>query len=254
MQLVILAGGYGTRISEETSDKPKPMIKIGEYPIIVHIMKYYSKYGVNDFIICLGYKGYQIKEYFYNYNRHVNDLSLNFQDSSAKYLNSRNEKWNIKLVETGINTMTGGRLKRVEKYINQENFFLTYGDGLSNVDINKLKNFHLKNKKIATVTAVKLPSRFGYLKIKNTGLVSRFSEKPNDNEDWINGGFFVFNKKVFKYLKNNKTILERDPLEKLSKKSNLVAFKHSGFWYAMDTLRDKKYLEKIWSSKNAPWK
>jgi len=254
MQLVILAGGYGTRISEETSDKPKPMIKIGEYPIIVHLMKYYSKFGVKDFIICLGYKGYQIKEYFYNYNRHINDLSLDFQNTSAEYLNSKNEKWNIKLIETGINTMTGGRLKRVEKYINQENFFLTYGDGLSNVNINKLKNFHLKNKKIATVTAVKLPSRFGYLKIRENSLVSKFSEKPNNNEDWINGGFFVFNKKIFKYLKNSKTILEREPLEYLSKNKNLIAFKHNKFWYAMDTLRDKKYLEKIWYSKIVPWK
>ncbi len=253
MQLVILAGGFGTRISEETDSKPKPMVKIGEYPIIIHIMKYFSCFGINDFVVCLGYKGYSIKEYILNYSVHQNDIEINFDEKNYINLNSKTENWNIKLIETGLNTMTGGRIKRIKKYINSDNFFLTYGDGLSNVNLEKLYRYHLYKNKIATVTAIKPPTRFGYLNIKN-GIVKNFSEKPGNQNDWINGGFFVLNKKIFDYIKNDRSIWEREPLEKISKKGYLAAYKHNDFWYAMDTLRDKNYLEMLWKTKKAPWK
>tara|TARA_B100001057_G_scaffold337052_1_gene337889 strand:+ start:75 stop:767 length:693 start_codon:yes stop_codon:yes gene_type:complete len=222
MKVVILAGGYGTRISEYSKTIPKPMIKIGGHPMIFHIMKHYSKYGFKDFIIALGYKGDVLKKFF-----------------KKKFYN-----WNIQLINTGKNTMTGGRLKRLKKYLEHETFMLTYGDGLSDVNLKSLLNFHKKNKKIMTLTAVRPPARFGAIKINNN-YVSYFKEKSKLDEGWINGGFFVIEPKFLKYIKNDKTYLEREPLEKITKKKQLVAFKHHKFWQCMDTKRDKDYLEKI---------
>jgi len=250
--LVILAGGFGTRISEETTKIPKPMVEIGGIPIILHIMNYYSKFGVNEFIICAGYKANILKEYFYSLTYSQSDLEFNLKDKKISFLTKNKKQWKIKIIDTGINTMTGGRIKKILKYIKSENFFMTYGDGLSNVNINSLYKLHLKHKKIATVTAVKPTSRFGYLKINKYNLVKKFEEKPI-NDDWINGGFFILNKKIYKYIKNSKTIFEKEPLEFLSQKKQLIAFKHKGFWQPMDTLRDKKVLEKIWMSKTVPW-
>ena len=232
MKLVILAGGFGTRISEETINKPKPLVNIGSKPIIWHLMKIYSNFGINDFIICQGYKGSMLKK----------ELS--------KYIDR--EKWNIKFVETGLHTMTGGRIKKIEKYIkNDDHFCVSYGDGLCNVDITKLINFHIKNKKIATLTAVKQQNRFGILSFKNKDLVTEIKEKPTE---YINGGFFVLSKKIFIYLKNNKTIFEKDCLPKLAKISQLNSFKHNDFWACMDTLRDKKSLNIEWKKKNCKWR
>ena len=232
MKLVILAGGYGTRLAEETKVKPKPLVKIGSKPIIWHILKIYSHYGINDFIICLGYKGnLLIKE--------LNALS-------------KKENWNIKYVKTGLQTMTGGRIKKIKKFINKdENFCLSYGDGLSDVNIQKLINFHLKNKKIATLTAVKYKNPKGLLIFDNQFRIKRIKEKPLE---YINGGFFVLSKKIFKFLKNSKTIFEKDCLPKLANKKELIAFKHHGFWGCMDTLREKKELNKIYNSKQRAWK
>lgn len=227
MKVVILAGGYGTRISEYSKTIPKPMIKIGGRPMIFHIMKHYSKYGFKDFIIALGYKGDVLKNYF-----------------KKKFYN-----WNIQLINTGKNTMTGGRLKRLQKYLEHETFMLTYGDGLSDVNLKSLLNFHKKNKKIMTLTAVRPPARFGAIKINNN-YVRYFKEKSKLDEGWINGGFFVIQPKFFRYIKNDKTYLEREPLEKLTKKKQLVAYKHHKFWQCMDTKRDKDYLEKILKKKS----
>ena len=232
MKLVILAGGYGTRLSEETKLKPKPLIKIGSKPIIWHIMKIYSFYGVKDFIICLGYKGHMIKNYLKKY--------------------SSKEKWKISYVNTGLHTMTGGRIKRIKKFIgNDENFCLSYGDGLSNIKINKLIKFHLKNKKIATLTAVKYKNPKGILSISKNYLVKKIKEKPLE---YINGGFFVLSKKIFNFIKNDKTIFEKDCLPRLSRINQLVAFKHNGFWACMDTLREKKELNKLWETNESQWK
>ena len=227
MKVVILAGGYGTRISEYSKTVPKPMIKIGGHPMIFHIMKHYSKYGFKDFIIALGYKGDVLKKFF-----------------KKKFYN-----WNIQLINTGKNTMTGGRLKRLKKYLEHETFMLTYGDGLSDVNLKSLLYFHKKNKKIMTLTAVRPPARFGAIKINNN-YVSYFKEKSKLDEGWINGGFFVIEPKFLKYIKNDKTYLEREPLEKITKKKQLVAFKHHKFWQCMDTKRDKDYLEKILKKKS----
>lgn len=223
MKVIILAGGLGTRISEYTKSLPKPMILVNKIPILVHIMKHFSRYGFNEFIIAIGYKGEVIKKYF----------------KKNKFKN-----WKIDVVKTGKNTMTGGRLKRLEKLLNKnKEFFLTYGDGVSNIDLNKLLNFHKKHNKIATISAVRPPARFGFIKL-NKNKVSCFREKSSLDQGWINGGFMIFNNKIFKYLKNDQTYLEREPLEKLSNKGQLYAFKHSGFWQCMDTLRDKELLEK----------
>jgi glucose-1-phosphate cytidylyltransferase len=234
MKAVILAGGYGTRISDfdnkESILKPKPMIEIGGKPILWHILKNYSSFGISDFIICCGYKGEQIKEYFKN----------------------NPSEWNIELVDTGLKTMTGGRLKRIQNKIDGT-FCVTYGDGLSNVNVKNLITFHKEKKSIATLTAVHPPERFGVLSL-NGDKVTQFSEKPSDENAWINGGFFVFEKEIFDYLQDDSTILERMPLEILAKENKLTAFKHNGFWYAMDTLREKKYLEKLYTSGNIPWK
>ena len=241
MQAIILAGGKGTRISEETLIKPKPLIEIGNKPIIWHIMKIYSNYGIKDFLICTGYKGEMIKHYFINYLNSNSDIEINIKSNSIKFLNKNSEDWNIKIVDTGQDTNTGGRIKKVEKYLD-ENFFLTYGDGVSTVDISKSLKFHLKHKKICTMTVVKQPGRFGAVKLKKNGNIEKFLEKPYGDEGWINGGYFVFNKKILKYLNKN-TILEKKPLETLAKIGELKSFKHDGFWYSLDSLRDKFVLE-----------
>jgi|TARA_B100000929_G_scaffold209772_1_gene167210 glucose-1-phosphate cytidylyltransferase len=229
MKTVILCGGYGTRLSQETRIKPKPMVKIGNIPILQHIMNIYSKHGFDNFILALGYKGYFIKKYFKNKNN------------------------NLKLVDTGINTLTGGRLLRLKKFFKEgENFMLTYGDGLSNQNLKKLLKFHLKHKKIATMTVVRTPVRFGEVKLKGN-LVSSFKEKPQSSTAWINGGFFVFNYKIFDFIKNDKTMLEREPMEKLQKIKKLYGYKHTGFWQCMDTLRDKNYLNKLYKNNKLVW-
>jgi glucose-1-phosphate cytidylyltransferase len=255
MKVVILAGGFGTRISEETEHKPKPMVEIGGKPILWHIMKYYSKFGHNDFIICLGYKGYIIKEYFSNYFLHNSDITFDFKSGEKKIHNDRSEDWKVTLVDTGETSMTGGRLKRIEKFLqNEDHFLLTYGDGLSDVNIDKLIKNHMKHNKICSITAVHPPGRFGALKISKIGLVSSFKEKPSGDGASINGGFFVASIKIFDYLTDDNTVLEEEPLKNLAKDKQLVAFVHNGFWQPMDTLRDKILLEKIWSSGSAPWK
>ena len=254
MKVVILAGGYGTRISEESHLKPKPMIEIGSEPIMIHIMKYYASYGFNDFIICLGYKGYVIKEYFNNLHLHLSDVSFDFTSSvKTEFFNSKTHNWRVTLVDTGLNTMTGGRLKRISHIIKGENFMITYGDGLSNVDLPSLVDFHNKNKKILTLTAVNPEGRFGLLGIKNDQVIN-FSEKPKSDDGWINGGFMVANRRLFDYLPDDETILERAPFELLAKENQLAAFKHYGFWQPMDTLRDKELLEKLNNNKLVPWK
>jgi glucose-1-phosphate cytidylyltransferase len=255
MKAVILAGGMGSRITEESVLKPKPMIEIGGKPIIWHIMKLYTKYGINEFIICLGYKGFVIKEYFANYYLHESDVTFDFSNKSEKLVHSNTaEPWKVTLVNTGADTMTGGRVKRIQDYVGNETFLLTYGDGLSDVNIGNLISFHKKHKKLVTVTAVKPTGRFGMLDLDEKDNVSRFLEKPERYGYWISGGFFVMEPKIFKYLENDKTILERKPLETLSKEGNLKAYKHEGFFYAMDTLRDKIHLEKLWNTGKAPWK
>jgi len=232
MKVVILAGGLGTRISEESDTQPKPMIKIGEMPVLLHIMKIYSYYKINEFIICLGYKGDVIKKFFSNY------------DSAP---------WNVQLIDTGLDTMTGGRIKRIQEHID-DTFCVTYGDGLSDININNLISFHKEKKSLATLTAIHPPERFGVLNISGD-YVSEFHEKHRGDSSWINGGFFVFEPEVFDYLQDgDMTILERAPLETLSKEGKLTAFKHNGFWFPMDTLRDKRYLENLWNTKKAPWK
>jgi len=253
MQVVILAGGLGSRISEETLIKPKPLIEIGSKPIIWHIMKIYSNYGFNEFIICCGYKGYLIKEYFANYSLHTTDIKVDLYKNSLEILKKRTEKWKVTLVDTGDFSNTGERIKKIEKLIKNDNFCLTYGDGLSSVNIKKLVSFHTTQKKIATVLAVKPMGRFGALKINNN-TVESFLEKPMGDNGWVNGGFFVLNKKIFKYLNKKNLVWEKEPLEKLSKTKELSAKKHNGFWYAMDTIRDKEYLENLWSSGKCPWK
>lgn len=252
MKVVILAGGFGTRISEESHLKPKPMIEIGNEPILIHIMKHYSSYGFNDFIICLGYKGYIIKEYFNNLYLHHSDVEFDLFTNQKNYFNSKTYKWKVKLIDTGLNTMTGGRIKRIKEYINEEDFMITYGDGLSNVNLKDLEVFHNNNKKILTITAVNPEGRFGLIGIKNN-LITSFKEKPKSDDGWVNGGFMVANKKIFDFIDNDSTILERTPFEKLSSIGEMSAFKHHGFWQPMDTLRDKEYLEKLLLNKDTPW-
>lgn len=253
MKAVILAGGFGTRISEETVNKPKPMIEIGGKPILWHIMKLYSYYGINDFVICCGYKGYMIKEYFANYHMHMSDIVVNLKTGDIEYYNSKAEPWNITIVDTGLNTMTGGRIKRVKDIIGNETFMLTYGDGVANVDINELLNVHKESGKIATVTSVQPLGRFGALDIDKNGQVKCFVEKPVGDGGWINGGFFVLDPKIFNYIEDDSTIFEKGPLVKLAQENQLVAYKHKGFWKPMDTLRDKMEIESLWNSNKAPW-
>ncbi len=254
MKLVILAGGLGTRISEESATKPKPMIEIGGRPILWHIMKMYSYYGINDFIICCGYKGYVIKEYFANYFLHMSDITFDMQKNSMEVHERFAEPWKVTLVDTGDQTMTGGRLKRVEQYVRDEDAFcFTYGDGVSDINIKSLIDFHKQQKTVATLTAVHPPGRFGALDIQDHK-VTTFKEKPKGDGGMINGGFFVISPSVFTLLKGDSTVWEQEPLEHLAKSKQMAAYTHTGFWQPMDTLRDKNYLEELWSSGKAPWK
>ena len=253
MKAVILAGGLGTRISEETSSKPKPLIDIGGMPILWHIMKIYSSYGINDFVICCGYKGYMIKEYFANYSLHMSDVTFDMKKSSMEVHHKSVEPWKVTLVDTGLNTMTGGRLGRVKKYVDDDTFCFTYGDGVADINISDLIKFHKNEKKTATITAVQPPGRFGTLEIENDDVL-KFKEKPAGDGNWINGGFFILEPSVFDYIKGDSTTWEREPLEKLSHERSLSAYKHKGFWHAVDTLRDKNYLEELWTSGKADWK
>jgi len=255
MKAVILAGGYGTRISEESSVKPKPMVEVGGKPILWHIMKIYSAHGVNDFIICCGYKGYMIKEYFSNYFLHVSDVTFDIKNNRMNVLSNNAEPWSVTLVDTGEGTMTGGRLKRVKDYIGNETFCLTYGDGVSNVDISKLIDFHKKQKTLATLTAVQPPGRFGAFNLSHDqDIIPSFHEKPEGDGAWINGGYFVLEPKVIEYIDGDSSIWERDPMDNLARDSLLSAYRHNGFWQPMDTLRDKNVLEELWQSGQAPWK
>jgi glucose-1-phosphate cytidylyltransferase len=253
-KVVILAGGLGTRLSEETVVKPKPMVEIGGKPILWHIMKIYSNYGFNEFIICLGYKGYMIKEYFANYFLHMSDVTIDMNNNTTEIHHNYSEPWKISLIDTGDNTMTGGRVKRIQGYIGDETFMLTYGDGVSDVNIFDLLKFHSKKNRLGTLTAIRPPGRFGALQIEGDDHITSFLEKPRGEGGYINGGFFVFEPKLFNYLKDDSTILERDPLESLAKEGQLNAFKHEGFWHPMDTLRDKNYLEELWANGRARWK
>jgi glucose-1-phosphate cytidylyltransferase len=252
MKAVILAGGLGTRISEESHLKPKPMIEIGGMPILWHIMKNYSTFGVNEFVICLGYKGYMIKEFFANYYLHKSDVTIDLYKNEISITKPNTEPWSVTLVETGENTMTGGRIKKAEKYLD-DTFCLTYGDGVSNVNITSLIEFHKNKKEIATLTAVQPPGKFGAL-LLDGDRVSEFVEKPKGDNTWINGGFFVFETEVLDKIKNDSTILEKHVLFSLAKEKEINAFRHDGFWQPMDTLRDKTYLQNLWSTGNAPWK
>jgi glucose-1-phosphate cytidylyltransferase len=254
MKAVILAGGLGTRISEESVSRPKPMIEIGGKPILWHIMKIYSHYGINDFIVCCGYKGYMIKEYFANYFLHTSDVTFDMQKNSMEVHQRFAEPWKVTLVDTGENTMTGGRLKRVAEYVkNEEAFCFTYGDGVSDINIQALINFHKQQGAQATLTAVYPPGRFGALDIRDHK-VTTFKEKPKGDGGMINGGFFVLSPSILYLLKDDSTVWEKEPLEYLANANQMAAYNHSGFWQAMDTLRDKNYLEELWSSENAPWK
>jgi glucose-1-phosphate cytidylyltransferase len=253
MKVLILAGGLGTRFSEETELKPKPMIEIGGKPILWHIMKIYSHFGYNDFIILLGYKGYTIKEYFSNYFIHHSDVTFDLRNNSAEIHHSGTEPWKVTLIDTGLNTMTGGRIKRVEKYIGNEPFMLTYGDGVANVNITSLVEFHRQNKKLVTMTSVQPEGRFGSLVLNGENEVLRFQEKIKGDGQWINGGFFVCQPEVLNYLSGDSTIFEREPLEKLAEEKQLVSFKHTGFWKPMDTKKDKTELEEMIAQNKAPW-
>ena len=254
MKVVILAGGFGTRLSEETDIRPKPMVEIGGKPILWHIMKSYSSYGFDDFIICLGYKGYMIKEYFANYFLHQSDLTIDIGKNNIEIHDSKSEQWKVTLVDTGQNTMTGGRIKRIEKYTDGERFMLTYGDGLSNVDLDKLNEFHEKKKKYATLTAVQPAGRFGALNLDSNNNVVEFKEKPKGDKSWINGGFFVLENNIFDYIEGDATYWEREPLENLANDNQLGAYMHNGFWKPMDMLKDKNELESMWNLDEAPWK
>ena len=254
MKAVILAGGFGTRISEESHLRPKPMIEIGEKPILWHIMKIYSYYGINDFIICAGYKQHMIKQWFSEYFIHNSDITFDFTSGQEVIVHNKySEPWRVTVVDTGLETMTGGRIKRIQQYVGDETFLMTYGDGVSDVDIDKLIEFHKEKGAIATLTAVHPDGRFGVIDIQND-FVNSFREKNQDDMGWINGGFMVLEPDVFKLLKDDTTIFEREPLEYLANNKQLVCYKHYGFWQCMDTLRDQRKLEELWQSGNAPWK
>lgn len=254
MKAIILAGGLGTRLSEETVLKPKPMVEIGDMPMIWHIMKIYSAHGIFDFIICLGYKGYVIKEYFANYCLHKSDVTIHLKNNKIDIHDNFAEPWSITLVDTGAETMTGGRIKRVSQHIGKETFLLTYGDGVSNVNISESIKFHKQHGKLCTVTAVQPSGRFGAINFGNDGNVMSFTEKPKGDGAWINGGFFVCEPNVIDYVQGDATIWEKEPMEKLATDGQMMSFKHDGFWKPMDTLRDKFELEKEWQSNHAPWK
>lgn len=255
MKVVILAGGYGTRISEESHLKPKPMIEVGERPILWHIMKIYSSYGFNDFIICLGYKGYCIKEYFAHYFLHESDVTFDFKNQNQRLIHNHSaEPWSVTLVNTGLETMTGGRVKRIRDYVQNEPFMLTYGDGVADINLQELLSYHKKHGKTATVTSIQPSGRFGALQLDDGNVVNGFEEKPKGDGAWINAGFFVLEPGIFDYIDGDETFLEREPMENLAKDGELVAYKHSGFWQPMDTLRDKNHLDHLWKNGQAPWK
>jgi len=254
MKVVILAGGFGTRLSEETHLKPKPMVEIGGKPILWHIMKIYSAYGFNEFIICLGYKGYIIKEFFANYFLYMADVTIDLTNNNIEVHNAKAEPWKVTLVDTGLYTQTGGRIKRIKPYVGNETFMLTYGDGVANINIKELLEFHKSHGRYATITAVQPPGRFGGLVLNGGDEVLSFKEKPKGDGAWINGGFFVLEPEIFDYIKGDEVPWEREPLETLAKEGQLMAYKHRGFWQCMDTLRDKNYLENLWNSGKAPWK
>ena len=255
MKVVILAGGYGTRISEESTVRPKPMVEIGGKPILWHVMKIYSAYGINEFIICCGYKGDIIKEYFANYFLHMSDITFDMKNNQMDVHRNGVEPWRVTLVDTGEKTMTGGRLKRVIDYIDNESFCFTYGDGVSDININDLVQFHQDQKGLATLTAVQTPGRFGAFSLKyGESKVTGFREKPLGDGAWINGGFFVLEPGVMDYIEDDSTVWEREPLEKMAQVGMLTAYKHKGFWHPMDTLRDKNVLEELWQTGNPPWK
>ena len=253
MQAVILAGGYGTRISEETYNKPKPMVLIGGKPIIWHIMKLFSFYGVNDFVVCCGYQGYVLKQYFASYYERNSDLVVDLASNNVRYISNSIEPWKVTLVDTGAETMTGGRIKRVESYITSNSFFMTYGDGLADINLADLMRFHLMNKTLVTVTAVRPLSRYGTLSVDSRNHASAFAEKDGTSESWVNGGFFVLNKKAIDYIRDDQTVWEEYSMQRLTADHELSCFKHTGFWQSMDTLRDQKLLQDMWSSGNPPW-
>ena len=253
MKVLILAGGKGSRLSEETGLKPKPMVEIGGKPILWHIMKIYSYYGFNEFIILLGYMGYAIKEYFVNYYKHMSDITIDLKSNNIEFLKNYAEPWKITLIDTGIDTLTGGRIKRAENLIKDDSFMLTYGDGVSDININDLVKFHKTHQKAITMTSVQPEGRFGALNIDENNKVTRFMEKPQGNNAWINGGFFVCEPKILNYIEDDKSIFERDPLENLASDGELYTYKHNGFWKPMDTLRDKIELDNLINNGKAPW-
>jgi len=254
MKTIILAGGYGTRLAEYTRLIPKPMVEIGEYPILWHIMNWYSKFGYNEFIIALGYKASLIKEYFFNYFALNNDFEVDLKTGEVIFINKKSINWKVKLIDTGIDTMTGGRIKRLQKYIDNQTFMMTYGDGLSNINIKELIKFHKDHGKIATLSAVHPTARFGELKIDENFVVNSFKEKPQLDQGRINGGFFVLEPTIFEYIENDSTIFEKEPIERLVKNRQLSAFIHNGFWQSMDTIREHQVLENLWNTGKAPWK
>lgn len=255
MKAVILAGGYGTRLSEETGVRPKPMVPIGKHPIIWHIMKLYGYHGCTEFIICCGYKGHLLKEYFLHYNIHHADLSVDLANDAATFFNTEGEPWKVTLVDTGDGTMTGGRLKRVREFVGDDTFFMTYGDGVTDLDIRKTWDFHKQHGKHATLTAVQRPGRFGTFTLEShTNIVHKFKEKPSEDVAWINGGFFVLEPAVFDYIDGDATVWEQGPLRQLTSEGELVAYRHPGFWQCMDTLNDKHVLDERWTTGDKPWK
>lgn len=253
MKTVILAGGLGTRLAEESALKPKPLVEVGEHPVLWHIMQIYASHGFREFVVALGYKGEMIKNYFLNYHRLKNDLTIDVKNGAVQVHDALKENWRVHLVDTGLNTLTGGRLKRLKSHLNDGTFMMTYGDGVANVDIQAALAFHKKMGRLATVTAVRPPARFGGLEF-NGDLVGAFSEKPQTGEGWINGGFFILEPGVFDYLDSDQTSFEREPLERLTSECQLAVYRHDGFWQCMDTLRDVRYLNELWASGDAPWK
>ena len=258
MKTVILAGGFGTRLSEETGIRPKPLVEIGGKPILWHILKMYSSYGHNDFIICCGYKGHMIKEFFSSYYLHSSDVVFDLKNNETKLINNSIEPWNVTLIDTGENTMTGGRIKRIKEYVGNEPFFLTYGDGVSDVNFNKLLAFHKEQNNYATLTAVQQPGRYGAFNLESgDNKITNFREKPKGGTRetaWINGGFFVLEPEIFDFIEDDTTVWEREPMESLAQKEQLSAYKHEGYWQSMDSLRDKTVLEAVWDAEKAPWK
>ena len=253
MKTIILCGGLGTRLSEETVVKPKPMVEIGNYPILWHILNIYSHYGYNDFVLALGYKANYIKDYFLNFRNRNSNITIELNSGNVSFSNTTVPNWNISMIDTGINSMTGGRLLRLKKFLNGERFMLTYGDGVSDINIKKLVEFHKSHGKLATVSAVRPTARFGGITI-NQGKVQNFKEKPQTGEGWINGGFFIFEPEIFDYLEDDSTILEQSPLENLTKDNQLMAYEHHGYWQCMDTIRERDTLRELWNKNNAPWK